>query len=462
MKRALVVDDEREAHHALSAVLEQVGFEVTTALSGGEALKQLLGFPFSVVLLDVRMPRPDGMEVLRRIKQQQPELPVIMMTAYGDVKTAVAAMKMGAQDFITKPIDLEEIAFSVQRATRVLSVRRRPAPPTGTAAGPQGLVAAMGLSAAIRQLDATADRVAQTDFSVVIQGETGTGKELVARAIHERSRRRGRPLVCVDCGAIPSELAESEFFGHTKGAFTGAHDYRQGHFYHANKGTLFLDEISNLHSELQKKFLRVLQERKIRPIGARQDLNVDVRIISASNRDLEEFVNKGNFRRDLYYRLKEFEIRLPPLRERKEDILFLAKRFLEEANPELEQPVRGWSEEAYLFLLDYDYPGNVRELRNMIRSAAILCDGIIEPRHLWGTHRVSLQRGSERRGPIPDTPLSLKEMSRRKVYEFEREIIRRVLEETRGNISLASRLLKTNYRNFYAKVKKYGIKAPGS
>mgnify|MGYP005844607633 CR=1 FL=1 len=460
MPKVLAVDDQADMRWFLTHLLREQGFEVATAEDGEGALEQLKQEAPQVVLLDLKMPRLDGMKTLEQIKGIDPEVPVIVITAYGDVPSAVQAMKLGAYDYLTKPFDNEDLLFTVKRAverqellSQILNFKSQ-IPSGGT------LHEVMGSSQQIQQVFREIQQVARSNFTVIIEGETGTGKEIVARAIHQQSARSKGPFIALDCGAIPETLIESELFGYEKGAFTGADRRKEGHVQLAEKGTLFLDEIANLPLTTQSKLLRALQERQIQPLGAKQPIPVDVRILVATNVSLEDEVKAGRFRQDLFHRLNEFTIRIPPLRERKDDILHLAKRFLDETNIELKKNVRGFEESAVTFLLSYPWPGNARELRNVIRRATLLSQDLIRPEHLsgLGPKADALATFSSWEVAIQDG-LSLKEISQQAAVSVEKEVIQQVLSMTKGNKSRAARLLKIDYKTLYYKIKEYGIQA---
>lgn len=458
MPRILIVDDEADMRWLLTNILQAQGFEVVAAEDGQAALERVRKDAPSVILLDLKMPRLSGMEALEKIKAIDPLVPVIILTAYGDIPTAVQAMRLEAYDYLTKPFRNDDILFSIRRAierqellARVEDLRSQ----LGEGGSLKGL---MGTSPQIQKVLQEIHQVARTDFTVILQGETGTGKEIVARAIHQQSPRCERPFVALDCGAIPETLVESELFGYEKGAFTGADRRKEGHFELASGGTLFLDEIVNLPLPTQSRLLRVLQERRVQPLGAKQAIRVDFRIIVASNASLEEEMRAGRFRQDLYYRLNEFTITIPPLRERREDILHLAKRFLEEASIDLKKAIRGLSEEAAELLLRYPWPGNCRELKNVSRQAALLCRDLVEPEHLSALGGTPLQAP-----PAADVSLvdggSLKEVRQRATEEVEWQVIRQVLRQTKGNKSQAAKILKIDYKTLYSKMKQYGIRS---
>jgi DNA-binding NtrC family response regulator len=457
MTKILVVDDEAEIRSLLGAVLQSKGYEVVTANDGAAALQQVQREHPAVILMDLSMPRMGGMDALPEIKRLDPEVPVIICTAHADLATAVRAMKLGAYDYLTKPFDVELLALTLERAlersqlrSRIDELKRQ---------GPGGsLSERMGGSPAIAQVIQQVSQVAESNFTVLVQGETGTGKELVARAIHQQSPRRQAPFVAVDCGAIPETLVESELFGHERGAFTGAQAKREGHFQLAKGGTLFLDEIGNVPLATQAKLLRALEQREIHPLGSARAVAVDARIIAATNTELEEGVKAGRFRADLYYRLSEFTITLPPLRSRREDITHLAQRFLDEVSMELRRPVRRVSDEAMQALLRHDWPGNVRELKNVIRKAALLATDVVTAEHIPALNASA---------PIPSRAatepsgedLSLREVAELAAVQAEREVIRHALGATKGNKSQAARLLRTDYTTLHAKMKRYGISA---
>ncbi len=454
-KTILVVDDEEDMRWLLSNILGSEGFTIKLAADGQQALDYLTKVMPDLVLLDIKMPRLDGIQTLQKIKQRLYPVPVIMLTAYGDIRSTVQAMKLGAHDYLTKPFDNEEIIFTIKRAVRYHCLQREVEDLKKQLQDHTSLVGLMGNSHQVQQLSYQVDQVARTNFTVIIQGETGTGKELVAHFIHSKSLRKDKTFVPVDCSAIPESLMESELFGFEKGAFTGANQSKAGYFEMANKGTLFLDEIANIPPGIQKKLLRILQERRLYHLGGTKPIDVDVRIIAASNMPMEEAVEEGSFRRDLYHRLNEFTIFLPPLRERREDILLLAKKFLDETNSELGKKINGFSPPAINQLLAYDWKGNVRELRNTIRRAVLLSPDIIEPPHLFQTQ----QAASHTQGdflPLMQTG-SLHEITQRTVEEVEKKVIQSTLESAKGNKAKAAKLLQIDYKTLYRKLKKYQL-----
>jgi DNA-binding NtrC family response regulator len=457
-RTALFADDEPEVCEVAGDLLREEGFRVLTAQDGARALELFQAHGADVAILDIEMPALSGLDVLQRLKQVAPRVPVIMITGYPDVKRAVTAMRHGAYDFLTKPLILEDLAATIMRALEretlleeLDTLRRR------VKDGPV-LAEVMGDSAVIRAVIEDIHRVAASRLSVVISGETGTGKELVARAIHRQGERATRPFVALDCGAIPDTLIESELFGYERGAFTGADRRKDGYFQMADGGTLFLDEVTNLPLATQAKLLRVLQERTVQPLGATRAVPVDVRVLAASNVPLEHAVQVGRFRQDLYYRLNEFTIALPPLRERREDVAHLAARFLAEANLEVAGSPRTLTEAALAVLTRHDWPGNVRQLRSVIRRATILAHDRIEPEHLsLGGMESPVTAPGLPGDEIP--PGGLKAVAEAAVASAESHAIRRALHRARGNKSVAARALSVDFKTLHLKMKRYGISA---
>jgi DNA-binding NtrC family response regulator len=459
--RILIVDDEKDLCDILFRMLKKNGFRPIVANDGVKALEMIqLGMP-EIVLLDVMMPGMDGMEVLRRSKKLNPRLPVMMFTAYGGIDAAVQAIKEGADDYLSKPVDHGELVDKLRRALRNrLGGEQHRATPDKTRHAPiERLHEMMGPSEAISRVIAEIGLVAPSNFAVVIQGETGTGKELVAGAIHEASLRSNAPMIPVDCGAIPETLFESELFGHEKGAFTGATGEKPGKFELAQSGTLFLDEIRNMPLGSQVKILRAIQEKNFFRVGGRKSVTVDVRLLVATNEDLNVAVRRGTFSRDLFYRLSEFTIFIPPLRERKEDVEHLANRFLQATNAELNKDLPGFSDAALQILLNNDWPGNVRQLRSAIRSAVLRADDWITPSNLILGDSTAEDQASPTETPEFDlNGASLRELVRRKTVEVERQALTEALKKTGGNKAKAARLLQIDYTTMHAKLKQYGIK----
>ncbi len=459
--RILIVDDEEGIREVISRLVRREGFEPLAAPDGETALDLIRRESPDVALLDIRMPGLDGMELLRRAKEMDRDLPVIMITSHGLVKGAVEALRAGAHDYLVKPFENAEVIRSIRRAMtdrglrrtiRVLSERVRDAGSLRDLMGPSEMIA---------RISADVARVAPSDFTVLVTGETGTGKELVALAIHQASPRASAPFVAVDCGAIPETLFESELFGHEKGAFTGAERQKPGKFESASGGTLFLDEISNMPPGSQAKLLRALQDKSVVRVGGTRPVSVDIRLLAATNAELEAAVAAGVFRRDLFFRLNEFTIAISPLRERKQDIVFLAKRFLDLTNDELRKTVTGFSEAAVERLLTHDWPGNVRELRSAIRRAVLLADAVIDEAHLGLVIAPAPPFGFPGVPGVPIDGLGLKDLVRRATIAVERTVLVRVLKETGGNKAKAARRLQIDYKTIHTKVKAYGIAVQG-
>ena len=457
----LIVDDDSEVRWVLRSLVEQEGMEALEACHGEDALKIVSLQSPDVVLLDIRMPGIDGIEVLVRLRKMDGDLPVIMITAFGSIKDAVHTVKSGAYDYLTKPFENELVLLTIRRALKERQLKRRLRVLETHAEEHFSLQEMMGRSQAICNLEAEVNLVAPTDFTVLVTGETGTGKELVARAIHASSHRVSGRFVAVNCGAIPETLIESELFGYEKGAFTGADRTTRGKFEAASSGTLFLDEISSLPLSMQSRLLRVLQERRFYAVGGTKEINVDARIVAATNRDLST-ANPAVFRPDLYHRLSGYVLHVPPLRSRREDLIFLAKRFLDLTNQELGKSIRGFTETAVAMLLAYDWPGNVREQRNIICRAVLLADDMIDARHLGflRTNGVGIQ---VRESPhmVDAGNISLKDIVRRSTIAVEREVITQVLRKSLWNKAKAARLLKIDYKTMLTKLKEYTISEKG-
>jgi DNA-binding NtrC family response regulator len=458
----LVVDDEEEIRKILSYILEKEGFKVITASDGQQAMEKICFDTPDAVLLDVRIPGLNGMGVLKKIKTIDDNLPVVLVTAYADTHQAVEAIKEGAYDYLAKPFDNNEIVWITRRALTEGKLRRNLKSINDRYKGNFGLIERMGPSGKIFQLAADVHRVAKSDFSVIIMGETGSGKELVARAIHRDSARAKAPFVAVDCGAIPENLLESELFGHEKGSFTGADRQTVGKFESAHGGALFMDEIGNIPLGSQAKFLRVIQDRKLYRVGGNKPVLVDIRLIVATNQDLLEMASNGAFRKDLYYRLSEFTICVPALREREEDIPYLARRFLDLANIELNKMIFGFTDAAMEALMSYDWPGNVRQFQSVIRRATLIARDEINEKDL-NINRPEVPRlafSPKVRG-TPWKNASLAEIVQQSVLAVEKEVLKEVLRITGGNKAKAARLLHVDYKTVHTKVKKFGIQQYG-
>ena len=448
MKEAvLVVDDEAGVRASLAAILGDEGYAVDAVDSGENALTALEARRYDLVLLDVWLPGADGLEVLGRIREADPELPVVVISGHGTIETAVKAVRLGAHDFVEKPLSLEKTLLAVRNALQ----RRRLE--TEIRALKQQLderYVMVGESAALKRLRAEIAQAAPTSGRVLIFGENGTGKELVARAIHARSLRASGPFVEVNCAAIPEELIESELFGHVKGAFTGALATRKGKFELADGGTIFLDEIADMSLKTQAKVLRALQEQRIEPVGGAGSVAVDVRVIAATNKDLDEEIRKGRFREDLYFRLNVIPFHVPPLRERREDVPLLARHFMEVLSAEHGRRPRTITEEGLAALSRLPWPGNVRELRNIIERLVIMTPGdTIELRHLPASLLEGLPAGAAPSGEGPATPGTLAEARE----DFERRYILRRYRECGGNMSRTAEALGVERSNLYRKMK---------
>jgi two-component system response regulator PilR (NtrC family) len=455
MNRILVVDDERSMRDFITILLRKHGHVVETADDGEAALRLLGEREYDLVLTDLKMPGAGGLEVLAEVKRRDPSTQVILMTAYASTDTALRAMKEGARDYVTKPFKVDELLLQIEKALDVRRLERENFYLRAELAGRTKLDNIVGRSPAIKRVLDMVLRVAPTRTTVLITGESGTGKELFARALHEHSERADGPFVPVNCGAIPETLIESEFFGHVRGAFTGAQGDKKGLFAAAHGGTVFLDEIGELPMSMQVKLLRVLQERRLKPVGSVSEQEVDCRMVAATNRDLREMVQRGEFREDLYYRLNVIQIAIPPLRERRDDIQLLIQHFIERFSRELGKVIRGVSREAMDLLLHYPYDGNVRELENIIERAVTLegTDMItVEslPYHMQkGNDLVQWANDFE----IPEAGIRLDEI----VENLERNLITKALRRTGGVRKEAAKVLGISFRSMRYRLDKYGI-----
>ena len=457
-KKILIVDDEKDICKILSSLVKSEGFKPMVAFSGEEALKIIRQEIPDLMIVDIRMPGMSGMELMQQAKAMDRNLPTILITAHADTKGAVQAIKEGAHDYLAKPFDNSEVIRVVHRALAERELKVRLHNLSNQIKDNDALRQKMGPSDSVSRLISEVSRVAESNFSVIIIGETGSGKEVIARAIHQGSPRSKNSFVAVDCGAIPETLLESELFGYEKGAFTGAEVQRIGKFELAQGGTLLLDEISNLPVSSQAKLLRVLQEKKLYRVGGTKPINVDVRVLAASNQDLLDLLNSGSFRRDLFYRLNEFTIRIPPLRERKDDIPYLSKRFLDSANVELNKKIGGFAESALNLLFSHPWPGNVRQLRSTIRRAALLADDLITEKHLdlnQDSEPAMAARTKIQPSPFGNRPL--REILKESIQGVEREVLTQVLRQTGGNKAKAARLLQIDYKTMHTKLKTLGI-----
>ena len=456
--RGLIVDDERDIRDLVSDLFELEGLTPLTACDGKSALQQLRSSVPDVLILDLQLPDLNGMEILQQVKLIDPDLPVVILTGNAGVRAAVEAIRADAFEYLVKPYDNLELIQVIRRAVAQRRIKLQLKRFSGQINVHRELGLSMGPSEAIQRLIADVNRVAASNFSVIITGETGSGKELVAQAIHGSSKRMGRSFVPLDCGAIPETLLESELFGHDRGAFTGAIAQKQGKFELAGGGTLMLDEISNLTMNAQAKLLRALQEKVIYRVGGTEPITTDTRVIAAGNENLAAAVSTGRFRQDLYYRLNEYTLQIPPLRQRKEDLLYLAKRFLDLTNLELHKKVIGFSASAVQVLLAYAWPGNVRQLRSTIRRAVLLATVEVNEKNLDIFHE---NGGAEphsapaaRAGWGAINRLSLREIVAQSTAALEREVLIQTLRQVGGNKAKAARLLQVDYKTIQSKIQK--------
>jgi two-component system nitrogen regulation response regulator NtrX len=450
----LIVDDEAGVRASLSGVLRDEGYEVETAESGEAALLALDRRGFDLVFLDVWLPGMDGLEALSRLRAADAELPVLVISGHGTIETAVRAVHLGARDFLEKPLSIDKVLVMVRNALRQRRLEREVRELRRQA---EGRFVMVGDSPAMRALQAEIDRAAPSNGRVLIFGENGTGKELVARNVHERSLRRGGPFVEVNCAAIPEELIESELFGHAKGAFTGALGPKPGKFEMADGGTLFLDEIGDMALKTQAKVLRALQEQRVEPVGGTAGVSVDVRVIAATNKNLEEEIRRGAFREDLFFRLNVIPLRVPPLRERREDVPRLARHFLAQVSAEYGRRPREVDPEVLDALAAQPWPGNVRELRNTIERLVIMAPGerlrLVDLPAEWGGARPDAAAPAASEPALPPAFPSLAAARE----DFERRYIRARYLECRGNMSRTAEALKVERSNLYRKMKGYGL-----
>lgn len=450
-KHILIIDDEENLRHMLSLMLARQGYQAQTAADGAEGLRYMRENVYDFILCDIRMPEMDGKTFLSKALEDRVSSPIIMMSAYGTVDTAVECLKMGAYDFISKPFKKDEIVMVLKKAEERERLKAENSRLREVVAGKSAFCGIISRNAAMEDIFGQIRKISDLKTTVLILGESGTGKELVASAIHRNGNRAKRPFVAVNCGAIPENLLESVLFGHVRGAFTDAAGDQAGLFEEADGGTLFLDEIGEMPLALQVKLLRVLQEEEIRRVGAGSSRKINVRVVSATSRDLEADVRAGRFREDLYFRLNVFFIQLPPLRERVEDIPLLAEYFLSKNASSMERPPVRIAPEAMRCLMAYGWPGNVRELENVVERGMILCDGdVIDGECL----PVSLREvGGRKQISSPDENLSIKKAE----DAIERDLIRKALAKTSGNRTQAAKILEISHRSLLYKLKEYGI-----
>lgn len=439
MLQILIIEDDITFSLMLSTWLKKKGFGVSSVTTLTESKKLLEKKSFDLVLSDLRLPDGDGIELLKWLDDGNREIPVIVMTGYAEVQTAVQAIKLGASDYISKPLNPQELLRKIEEICADSPQETN----TSAKKETENEAYIQGKSVIARQMYEHVRLVAPTDMSVLIQGDSGTGKEYIARLIHKQSKRINAPFIAVDCGAIPKDLAASEFFGHIKGSFTGAIEKKTGAFVAADGGILFLDEIGNLSYEVQVQLLRALQERKIKPIGSNQEIPINVRLISATNENLRQAIERGEFREDLYHRINEFTIRIPNLRERSEDIILFANHFLDQANTELNKSIIGFDEETVRLFRSYSWPGNLRQMKNAVKYGTLLCNGKYITRNNLPEELLS-DSSDFNAGLLKDE-------------NHERNLIIRALQETENNKSKAAKLLGIDRKTLYNKLKLYNI-----
>lgn len=449
MEKILIVDDNEILRFTLTELLEESGFQCNAVEDGQKALAEIKRNSYELIILDMRLPGMNGFEILKKIKAIKKDIPVIMLTAFGDIKTAVEAMKHGAHDFMTKPFDNDAMIIAIKKSLEMkylkqeVDMHRRRHDENYKTSG------VIGNCDVMQKVFEQVAIVAPTKLSVLIEGESGTGKEVIACMIHKMSDRKDKPFIAVDCGAIPEPLIESELFGHEKGAFTDAKNAKEGKFELANDGTIFLDEITNLSDSNQIKLLRVIQERKVTRLGAKKPISLNLRIIAATNIKLSDAVNNQRFRQDLYYRFNEFHLELPPLRKRKEDIKLFVDHFITDANKELNKNISGVSNEVMEKLTNHSWPGNVRELRNVMRRCVLMAKGnIIEAIDIPDEIKSS---NTKKTAAFADYSTS------DAMKEVEKDMILKAIEDADGNKTLAAKILNMNVRTFYRKVKMFNI-----
>ncbi len=457
-KEILIIDDEPNIRWVLSKVLSEEGYRPSIAKDGEEALSKIAESRPDLVILDMRLPKMDGIEVLKRIRKTYEKLLVIILTGYQSVTNAVEAMKLGAWDYLTKPVDKEKIKITIKNALETQWLIEKVTNLQEQLKERFKFDNIIGNSPQMQKVYDLVRRVANYNVTVLLVGESGTGKELIAHAIHYNSNRTDKPFISIDCATLPETLVESEIFGYEKGAFTGADAKKLGKFELANGGTLFLDEIGNLSTGVQVKLLRVLQERKIERLGGKEPIRIDVRIITATNMNLERAVKKGEFRDDLYHRLNVFSIYLPPLREREGDMLLLVKHFLEKFNQEHHKDIKNFSPEAMEALIRYYWPGNVRELKNAIERAILLADDTILLEHLPLSIQTATDKPEMGAGLRLEGGHSLKDVGKIAAQKVERELIIKTLNQENWNKVRVAQILSIDYKTLYNKLKEYGIK----
>jgi two-component system, NtrC family, response regulator AtoC len=460
MTKVLVVDDEANLRKVLATMLRRDGYEVTTAVDGEQALAEFQKNGADIVVTDMVMPKLGGLELLKAVNAANSDVPVIIITAHGTVDSAVEAIKLGAFDYITKPFEQSELSAVIAKAAKAHVIAQR-----SVRADARARAAIIGESPQMQEVFKIIDKVADTPSTILITGESGTGKELVATALHGASGRRDKPFIKINCAAIPATLLESELFGYERGAFTGAVTSKPGRFELADGGTLFLDEIGEIPVEMQVKLLRALQESEFERVGGIKTTRVDVRLVAATNRDLQQEIEAGRFRKDLYYRLAVVPILLPALRERRSDVPMLAQHFLEKYNRKLNKRIEGIAEDAMALLQSYPWPGNIRELENLMERVLLFADGpLITARDL----PEPVRQGAAAAGAAAAFPAlhaaetpgegGLKDIIRIKAAELERDLIAKALEETGGNVTRAAKLLQISRKSLQTKMKEFGLR----
>ena len=464
-KRILIIDDEPTIGNSCKRVLMKEKFEVIYHQNGKTGLKEALTGEYDLILLDLLLPEIEGMEILRAVKSKGISSEVIIITGYGTVQTAVEAIQLGAADFISKPFSPDELIIHINKVLQHVELRDENIALRKELNLQEGFKGIIGESTSMKKVFKLIKRVAPTDCNILITGDSGTGKEIVAKAIHRTSLRKDQPYIACDCSALTPSLLESELFGHEKGSYSGAISTKQGLFEIADQGTLFLDEVSNLSLEIQSKLLRVIESRMIRRVGDTTERNINIRLIAASNQDLIEMVEKGSFRKDLYYRLEVIPIHLPPLCERKEDIIRLATTFLDSVKRTGEIRARYFSPQAIEFLEKYSWPGNIRELKNLVERVAILCDAeTIEVKHLPSIIRKEYNEPLTKALPASweDFKLYKQQLKNKVIAKIEMKFLANALEKADGNVSLAAKNIGIQRTNFHSMLKKYNIKYPSS
>jgi len=464
--RVLVIDDDPGVRDYMEALVSRQGYEVSAAADGEEALRNLETTQPDLITLDVVLPGMDGLQTLEKLKQRLPDVPVVMLSGHGQARNIVEAMRRGASDFLRKPFEVEELELAFQKALEKRALKQEVERLRGRARSETDLMLLTGDNPKMREIRDIIEQVADTDITVLVRGDSGTGKEVVARTLFQLSGRRDQPFVKVNCAALPSELLESELFGFEKGAFTGAHKRKLGKFEYANHGTIFLDEISEMHPSLQAKLLQVLQDGEFSRLGSESDVHVDTRIIAATNRNLEDAVAEGAFREDLYYRLNVVTVHLPPLRDRKDAIPLLVEQFLQKNNEQYRKNVTHLSPATLEIFMKYNWPGNVRELDNLVRRMVVLGNegAVVEEIKLTGSRQQEREEASD----SPDLEslgadfsneqgIDLKAISRRAAQLAEKGVIEKVLQETRWNRKVAAERLQISYKALLYKMKENGL-----